>query len=405
MISYDEALALIAKEAAPLDTEAIAPAKALGRVLAAGVVATRSLPPFDNTAMDGFALRAKDSQNAPCDLPVLGSVAAGDVPAMAEEAGAVEIMTGAPVPNWCDCIVPVENVDVVRDETGVPTHITVKAPITKGAHIRRAGEDVQAGQSLIAAGASLTPQSIAVLTALGVEVVSVVERPRIALIGTGAEVVRDPATDLKGGQIYDSNTPYLRAALRRDGFEAQVIPGSPDDTADFLTAMAAAKGAKIIISTGAVSMGRRDFVPEALAQLGARIVFHKCTIRPGKPILFARLPDDTYFFGLPGNPVSAAVGLAFFVMPLLDALLGRTKAPAIRAPLVNDFSKKQGFTMFTKARLGAGGIEILPGQQSFRLAPLLVANGWAVIPAGVDGVKAGDEVDFVPFERGALCRT
>ena len=405
MISYDEALALIADEAAPLDTEAVAPAEALGRVLASDVVATRSLPPFDNTAMDGFALRAKDSQNAPCDLPVLGSVAAGDVPDMAEQAGAVEIMTGAPVPDWCDGVVPVENVDVVRDVAGVPTRITVKAPILKGAHIRRAGEDVQAGKALLAAGGTLTPQSLAILTALGIQHVLAAVRPRIALIGTGAELVRDPATDLKGGQIYDSNTPYLRAALKRDGFEAEVIPGSPDDTAGFLAAIAAAEGVRIIISTGAVSMGRRDFVPEALAQLGARTVFHKCTIRPGKPIFFARLPDGTYFFGLPGNPVSAAVGLAFFVMPLLDALLGRTKAPAIHAPLVNDFTKKQGFTMFTKARLGASGIEILPGQQSFRLAPLLAANGWAVIPAGVDGVKAGDEVDFLPFERGMLCRT
>ena len=157
MISYDEALALIADEAAPLDTEAVAPAEALGRVLASDVVATRSLPPFDNTAMDGFALRAKDSQNAPCDLPVLGSVAAGDVPDMAEQAGAVEIMTGAPVPDWCDGVVPVENVDVVRDVAGVPTRITVKAPILKGAHIRRAGEDVQAGKALLAAGGTLTP--------------------------------------------------------------------------------------------------------------------------------------------------------------------------------------------------------------------------------------------------------
>ncbi len=401
MISYDQALALIAKEAEPLCPKAIAPTEALGRVLAKDVVAERSLPPFDNTAMDGFALCAEDSTNAPLDLPVVGSVAAGDAPDMGPQAGAVEIMTGAPMPGWCDCVVPVENVEVTRDDNGVPTRIAIKTPIAHGAHIRRAGADVQAGQELIKARAVITPQIIAVLTALGVPEVLVSPRPSIALIGTGAEVVRDPHAALAPGQIYDSNTPYLRAALKGAGFAAEAMPGAPDETADFLNAIKMAQGADIIISTGAVSMGRRDFVPEALAQLGARTVFHKVAIRPGKPILFARLPNGTYFFGLPGNPVSAAVGLEFFVMPLLDALMGRARRAVMTAPLGNDFTKKQGLTMFAKARLGAGKIEILGGQQSFRLAPLLAANGWAVLPADAGGMQAGDVVGFVPFERGA----
>ncbi len=401
MITYQKALALIAKEAGPVRCEDVIPTKALGRVLAQDIVAGRSLPPFDNTAMDGFALRAADSQGAPLTLPVVGSVAAGDVPVAQEQAGVVEIMTGAPMPNWCDCVVPVENVDVERDENGVPLTVQVKEPIERGKHIRRAGEDVTAGQKLLDAGISVTPEIIAILTSLGMANVKVTVRPSIALIGTGQEVIRDPGQALKPGQIYDSNTPYLRAALSRAGFDAQVMDGSPDDSQDFLAAIKAAGDAQIIISTGAVSMGRRDFVPEALAQLGARTVFHKTAIRPGKPILFARLPNGAYFFGLPGNPVSAAVGLEFFVIPLLNQLTGRADKPTMSGPLVRGFNKKKGLTMFAKARQSGAEIEILSGQQSFRLEPLLHANGWAVLPAEVESLCAGDTVQFVPFAGGA----
>ncbi len=397
MISYDEALALVAKESELQPHEAIAPKDTLGRVLAKAITATRSLPPFDNTAMDGFALRAQDSFGAPVKLPVVGSFAAGDVPTTPEQAGAIEIMTGAPMPDWCDCVVPIENVDVQRAADGVPVAVTIKTPIPKGQHIRRAGEDVQAGQALVGAGTRITPEILAVLTALGLDKVQVTTRPAIALIGTGQEVIRDPAQDLNPGQIYDSNTPYLRAALHREGYAATVMNGSPDDTDGFLNAIKAAGDAKIIISTGAVSMGRRDFVPEALARLGARTVFHKTAIRPGKPILFARLPDGAYFFGLPGNPVSAAVGLAFFVMPLLNRLCGVSAASATPAVLAAAFNKKKGLTMFAKARLDGDQVTVLHGQQSFRLAPLLEAHGWAILPAAAEAMQAGDPVGFQPF--------
>ena len=397
MISYEDALALVLAEAGPVRAEELAPAEALGRVLAADVAAPMSLPPFDNSAMDGFALRAEYTRNAPVDLPVSASLAAGDAPRAGAPGGAVEIMTGAPVPPWCDTVVPVENVQVRRGPDGAPLQVHVDAPVPAGKHIRRAGEDVQAGQEIAQKGSRVTARMIAVFTALGVERITVAARPSIALIGTGAEVVRDPATPLKPGQIYDSNTPYLRAALTQAGYAARIIAGSPDDAAGFLAALEAAGGADIIISTGAVSMGRRDFVPQALAELGARTVFHKCAIRPGKPILFARLPGGADFFGLPGNPVSAAVGLAFFVQPLLDRMAGLRPDAALEAPLARDFSKKAEFTFFAKARLAEGQVEILPGQQSFRLAPLLAANGWAILPAGQGEFAAGTHVGFKGF--------
>jgi molybdopterin molybdotransferase len=399
MITYAQAQERIVAEARLMAVQSLAPAEALGCVLAQDVVANRALPPFDNTAMDGFALRAADSQNAPVKLPVVGSVAAGDVPDMGEQAGVVEIMTGAPVPRWCDCIVPVENVEVERGGDGAPLQVTLKVPIEPGKHIRRAGEDVQAGQTLLRKGRVITPQVMAVLTALGMAEIEVVARPAIALIGTGQEVIRNPKTPLQPGQIYDSNTPYLRAALAREGYDARTMPGSPDDTQGFLEALTMATDADVIISTGAVSMGRRDFVPDALAKLGARTVFHKCAIRPGKPILFARLKNGAWFFGLPGNPVSAAVGLAFFVLPLLDALAGLQKDFVRQGKLSRDYTKKKGMTMFAKAKLEDGEVNVLPGQQSFRIAPLLTANGWAVIDAKYETATAGTLVDFLPFER------
>ena len=402
MISYAQALALVLAEAEPVVTQNIAPAEALGRVLAQDVSAPRSLPPFDNSAMDGFALRAADTRNAPVDLPVSASMAAGDAPLQGVPGGVVEIMTGAPVPGWCDTVVPVENVQVERGPEGAPVRVHFTGAVPKDRHIRRAGEDVQKGQVLLHAGTSVSAQAMAVLTALGLEHITVAARPAIALIGTGAEVVRDPATALKPGQIYDSNTPYLRAALAQAGYEAQVLAGSHDDAEAFLQTLKAAGKARIIISTGAVSMGRRDFVPQALARFGAHTIFHKCAIRPGKPVLFARLPGGAYFFGLPGNPVSAAVGLAFFVQPLLNRLVGRPAPALVYWPLKAPFRKKAPFTFFAKARLEGGQIEILPGQQSFRIAPLLTANGWAVLPAGKAEFAAGDRVGFEPFIPGSV---
>ncbi len=399
MISYQQALDLVIQETAFLAHESLPPLEALGRVLAQDIVADKALPPFDNTAMDGFALRAADTAAAPITLPIVGSVAAGDVPDTPEQAGAIEIMTGAPMPLWCDTVVPVENVAATRGADGAPTAIALDAVLPVGQHIRRAGQDVEIGQKLVDMGQVITPEIIAVMASLGMGKVLVSARPKIALIGTGQEVVRDPDTALAPGQIYDSNTPYLRTALQREGMAAAIMPGSPDDVAGFLAAVTQAKDAQIIISTGAVSMGRRDFVPEALAQLGARTVFHKTAIRPGKPILFAKLPNGTYFFGLPGNPVSAAVGLTFFVLPLLRRLTGQTVAPRQTGILAADFNKKAGLTMFAKARKTDDRIEVLGGQQSFRIAPLLLANGWAVLPADTDRVKAGEEVEFVSFNR------
>ncbi len=403
MISYDEAQKRIEQAvAAPMAAETCTLPDLLGRILAAPIFASAALPSFDNSAMDGFAMGAVETAG-PVRLPVFASIAAGDRPTDHREAGAVEIMTGAPVPPWCETVVPVENVEVERDQNGAPVAINLNGPIQSNFHIRRAGEDVQVGDEILAAGRVLSAEDIMMLAALGVQSAQVRIRPVIALISTGAELIDDAAQDLQPGQIRNSNQPFLAASLQNWPVTSHLMPGHPDDGDAFLAIVEQAlqSGAKLILSTGAVSMGARDFVPDALRKIGAEIVFHKCKIRPGKPVLFAILPNGALFFGLPGNPVSAAVGLSFFVLPALRHLLGLGPAPKTMARLGNAYSKRAGFRMFAKAHLqnvdGQNEAQILSGQQSFRIAPLLRANGWAELPEDGAEFEPGEMIRFHPF--------
>jgi molybdopterin molybdotransferase len=410
MIEYKQARKRIKKaaRAVKLATEDCALDLAQGRVLAAPVLANVDLPAFDNSAMDGYALRAQ-TETGELRLPVVKSIAAGDLPSETEMDGAVEIMTGAPVPHWCETVVPVENVEIERGEDGEPTAISLHGPIVIDQHIRRAGEDVTNGEELLAPGRVLSPEVIMMLAALGQSNVSVKACPKVSLISTGAELVDQPNIPLQPGQIRNSNQPFLAAKLMGWPVEVDAMTGHPDTKDEFLKMLRAAVsgGSQIIISTGAVSMGNRDFVPDALAEMGAQTIFHKSRIRPGKPILFAVLPNGALFFGLPGNPISAAVGFTFFVLPALRKILGLKEPAPQSARLVNNFSKRAGLRMFAKAccwnQKGKMLVEILPGQQSFRMNPLLAANCWAEIPEDAASVEPGAKLRIHPFMEGDQC--
>jgi molybdopterin molybdotransferase len=238
------------------------------------------------------------------------------------------------------------------------------------------------------------------LAALGVAEVQVAQRPRVAVLCTGRELIDDPAQALAPGQIRNSNGPFLAARLPLAGAEVVHVETVGDDADAFATALRRAldAGAKVIISSGAVSMGRYDFVPQALEQIGAQTLFHKVAIRPGKPLLFARLPGDALMFGLPGNPIAVAVGLRFFVEPALRVMLGLPPEAPLRMPLFNAYSKKPRLRFHLKSRLRIDGegrlaIEVLDGQESYRIRPLADANAWAVVPADVDALAAGHLVD------------
>lgn len=396
MIAYEDAIALMLGEAEALRHEIVATGDALGRVLAAPVIAPVSLQPFDNSAMDGFALMAQAGVGD-IRLTVTGSVAAGDAPQPAQ-GEAVEIMTGAPVPHGFETVATVENCVVERDAAGHPTAITLQGPVAAGNNIRLAGQDVQAGQETMAAGTRLVAKHIMMLCALGQAEVHVARKPSVAVFSTGAELVDDLSAGLAPGHIHNSNQPYLMAELANWPVRAAAPKGHPDTKQEFLDLIAPHLDDDIIITTGAVSMGARDYIPQAMSDIGANTLFHKAKIRPGKPVFVARLPHGGWFFGLPGNPVSAAVGLRFFVLPVLRKLLGLPQGQPTQARLANDVRKRSGLTLFAKAyaRMDETGVrvEVLPGQQSFRIAPLLAANCWAQLPEGAAEVKAGEIISI-----------
>lgn len=405
MIAYAEALRRLLEEARDHGTAAVEQLpthQAMGRISAAAVHATQCLPPFDNAAMDGFALRLQGRTAAPgTEWDVTGSQAAGD--AAAEGAGdAWEIMTGARLPAGLDSVVPVEQVDILAHDGARPLRVRLRAGVQPGQFVRLRGQDVATGEPVLGAAARLDTNAITLLHALGVGSVPVRTRPRAAVIATGKELVGASAQALDTGQIRDSNRPYLVARLQAAGAEVVLQDTVSDEVAAFDAALDAAQaaGARVIVSTGAVSAGRYDFIPDALRARGARVCFHKAAIRPGKPILFARLNDGALYFGLPGNPVSTAVGQRFFVEPVLRALLGLPPETALKVPLAHAVEPPAGMRWHARARVhmdarGQVSACIGGGQESFRLASTLHANAWAVIEPQDGPVAAGMRVEVV----------
>jgi molybdopterin molybdotransferase len=391
-----EALRLILDACAPLPAQEVFMTAAMGRVLATPVSAPGALPPFDNSAMDGYALGGSaEALAAGSEWPIEGEQAAGDGATRARH-GAWEIMTGARLPDGLDRVIPVEQTERLE----APRRVRLLAGVTAGENVRTAGSDVPAGASVLAAGTVLAPQHLMLLAALGVDRVSVAERPCVAVLCTGRELVDDPARPLESGQIRNSNGPFLAERVPRAGAELAHIETVGDEVDAFLAAFARARavGARVVVSTGAVSMGRYDFVPQALERLGAEAIFHKVAIRPGKPLLFARLPDGTLFFGLPGNPIAVAVDLRFFVEPALRAMLGLPREVPWRVPLAGDYAKKPRLRFHLKAdvTLDAQGrlvARVLAGQESYRIRPLAEANAWVVVPLDATELPAGTLVE------------
>lgn len=406
MISVQEAQAIVRAACALQAAERVPLLQSLDRVLAEDIHSPVDLPPFDNTAMDGYALCCGAAViSAGAEFDVLGEQAAGDGERRVDGQGAWEIMTGARIPDGLDAVVPIEQIAVLkRDAQGRVTRIRLTAEVTPGQHVRRAGEDIAQGALALAAGSWVTSQHLLLAAGLGIAELPLRQRPKVALLCTGRELVDDPAQPLLPGQIRNSNGPYLAARLLAAGADVVLRETVPDDAAAFRQALSRAldAGAQLVLSTGAVSMGRYDFVPPTLTALGAEIVFHKVAMRPGKPLLFARLPGGALYFGLPGNPVSSAVGLRFFGEAALRVMLGLPEERAWRLPLLQATQKKAGFRLHQKARLqlaadGCLGVELLKGQESFKTRPLLVSTVWAALPAEASELAAGSAVDIYPL--------
>jgi molybdopterin molybdotransferase len=322
VLVFEEALANVLRAVTPLTAVAVALGEAAGRVLAEDIAADLSLPPFDATAMDGWAVRAAEIGKTPALVARAGAAGAGRMPGPLPPGAAWKVMTGAPMPSGSDAVVPVE--DAVEIDAS-----TVRLDVAPhpGAHVRLSGEVFPKGALLLSAGRRLTPADLVLVAAAGRAALRVARPIRAAVLVTGDEIV---ATDATPGpaQIRNTNGPLLVSALRRAGAEVTDLGVGRDTQEGLVRTFRAAleRGDDVLLTTGGVSAGDYDYVATALVATGASIRFHKVAIRPAKPILFAT-KGATLIFGLPGNPVSAAVGFDFFVRPALRAAAG------IRPPL------------------------------------------------------------------------
>ncbi len=399
MDSVEKYLADILATIRPLPARELALADALGAVLAADVTAGHPLPPFDNSAMDGYAVLAADVAAAtgeqPVVLPVRGEIAAGDTGRYSLVPGSVlKIMTGAAIPAGADAVVPVEFTD------GGAAQVAIRQPVDPGNAVRLAGGDAQPGDVLLTAGTRLGAVHLGLLAAAGHGTVLARPRPRVTVISTGDELV-EPGSGLLPGQIWESNATMLAAAAREAGCPARRYPIVRDTTSAVLAAVQdALDGADLLITSGGVSMGgEHDVVKAALATLGT-VGFRKVAMQPGMPQGFGTVgPADTPIFTLPGNPVSAYVSFCLFVRPALDALQDsyRERGKPSQAVLAGPARSPAAKRSFLRGILddAAGLVTPVSGQASHQLASLARANALIIVPEQVTSLAGGETVDVL----------
>jgi molybdopterin molybdotransferase len=404
--TVEEHLAQILAAAHPLDTVEVPLAAAAGHTLAAPVLARVDIPVFDNSAMDGFAVRFADVEAASADTPVTLRVVA-DLPAGTEldpalaEGETARIMTGSPLPTAADTVVPFEDTAGGLDDSLERT-VVLAAPRALGAHVRRRGGDARAGDEIVPAGAVLGALQLAAAAAAGIAHVTVTRRPRVVVLSTGTELA-EPGTALRRGQIPESNSVLLSELAREAGADVVHVGSVGDDEAEFRAVLASAVGADVVITSGGVSAGAYEVVKNALGSDTA-ISFVKVAMQPGKPQGFGTLPGGALFFGLPGNPVSSAVSFETFVRPALLALQGRTTIhrPLLRLPAAQGWTTPPGRRQYLPAaidRTDPARWTVRPatagGSGSHLAGGLARAEAYAVVGAELSRVEPGDPVDVM----------
>jgi molybdopterin molybdotransferase len=404
MLSRSEARDRILAAVSPLDTERVSVFDAVGRVLDETVVARRDLPAWDNSAMDGYAVRAAEATEG-ATLPVSDEIPAGDAGDRPLAPGTVaRIFTGAPVPPGADTVVMQENTSREGD------HVTFTQAAEHGRHIRRAGTDVRAGTTVLQPGRVLTPGDIAMLATQGRSLANVVRAPVVAIASTGDELLEVDGGDPGPGQITNGNTVALASAVRALGGIPRIYPIIRDDRAVTLDAIRRAARADALITSGGVSVGDYDFVGDALVELsGKAFEFWKVAIKPGKPIAFGHV-GDCACFGLPGNPISALVTFEVFVRPALLRMLGHTRVvrPSYEAVLDSPLragGKREEY-MRASARFEEGVLHVDHDrtQSSGALASMCGADALLRNPAGAPARDVGDTVEvFLLGPENPLC--
>jgi molybdopterin molybdotransferase len=386
MLSIDQARAAVLAHARPLAAEDVAAADALGRVLAQDVTAPGDLPPFANSAMDGFAIRSGRKGRR---LTIVGESRAGKPADRAAGDGeAIRISTGAMLPGGADAVIQIELVEEDGDT------IVVGDDVSPGRNVRMAGEDVRAGTVVLRAGTRLGPAALAMAASAGCPILRCARRPRVAILATGDELV-EPGAPLGPGQIHESNAPMLAALARQAGAEVRSRVVGDDRDATISAVREALDGADLLVLSGGVSVGPHDHVKPALAANDVEEVFWRVALRPGKPTWFGvRDSDRTLVLGLPGNPVSAYVTFVLFAAPALAALQGADPRAKVRAAtLAVAVERHADRDECVRVRIDADGRATPTGPQgSHMLSSLVRADALAIVPAGTGALAAGTEV-------------
>lgn len=410
MLTVHEALERVLVAVPELPAEPVPVAEALGRVLADDVIATLDVPPWDNSAMDGYALRAADTGPEPVELELLEVIGAGAVPTERVEPGTASgIMTGAPVPEGADAVVMVEHTDGSQQGT-----VTIDEHATEGQNIRPRGNDIRRGDVILRAGQRLTPAALGHAASQGRTHLPVVQRPVIAVLSTGDEVV-PPGQPLEPGQIHSSNNASLSGLVEQAGGEAVDLGTVPDDLDAIVAALRdAIDRSDAVLTSGGVSVGEFDYVKQAFDVIGVPMGFWKVRMKPGKPLAFGvaeaggrRVP----VFGLPGNPVSCMVNFLQYVRPwmLLATGVERPYLPVVEAVAAERLRKRPGRLDFQRVVLELDGGTLRArstgNQSSGVLTSMVRGHGLAMLESDSDGAREGDTIRVQLFDASFLDRT
>ncbi len=396
LIPLSEAREFVLSRCSVQQAAALPISQALSLVTAEQVAATEQVPAFDNTAMDGYAVRAADTSPAPARLQVVGTLAAGETPRLPLRRGqAMRIMTGAPIPPGSDAVVMVERTREIDGGNQVELEVSVPA----GNHLRRAGEDLQPGQVLFDAGCVLRPAHLGALAALGLPAVKVIPRARVGVMSTGDELVEGPGA-LAPGQVRDSNRYSLLGLVAEAGGEPVDLGLARDDAEDIRAMISGGvERCDAVVTSGGVSMGTYDLVKMVLDEMG-EMAWMQVAIRPAKPLAFG-LVGGVPVFGLPGNTVSCMVSFELFARPALQKMMGRSDLgrQRVRAvasePLRRRADGKVHFArVIWRYREGRYEVRSAGGQGSHQLSAMAAANGLAVLPDG-EGADAGEQVELI----------
>lgn len=398
MIKFEEALKRILENTLTLPARKISVQEAVGMILQEDIRSGIEMPPFDKSAMDGYAVNSLDAKECPVRLKCLGLIQAGDVFTKRLKRGeCVKIMTGAPLPKGADSVIMVED---AREDAGF---VEVLKPVKKGENVCFCGEDIKRGDRVLEKGKKISPSEVGILATVGRCFVKVIPKPKVATLNTGGEIV-PLGSKLARFKIYNTNGPMLEALLKHDGIEPRVLGIAKDNVQQLSRAIRKGLSDDILLISGGVSMGDYDLIPEVLKNAGVKQIFHKVNIKPGKPLFFG-VKNKTVIFGIPGNPVSNFLSYLIFVRPAIRKMMGyKYCQPPFKEGIVRkEFQTKAGRRHFVLVKIlkERGHLYLFPVEShgSADTLSLSKADGFMMVDERAPIVQSGSKIKFITWKE------